>query len=76
MRAFAYCKLFQYSDVAFLSLGILFMENHFKVFSSVGRRSYPRVGGYLRTAWLFAATLLSMSYQGNLKVGYEAYILK
>ncbi len=50
-------------DVTCLPFGIVFGENHFKVFS---RKPYS--GVLLRLVWLVGMMLLVMAYQGNLKV--------
>ncbi len=52
-----------------LPYGMLFSENHFRLFR-FGHR--PWKGILIRKAWLLAVTLLSLAYQGNLKVGHSS----
>ncbi len=50
-------------NVFFLSLGVMFMENHWKEYKSKISRAM-----LLRYLWLFCALILSLAYQGTLKV--------
>ncbi len=53
-------------NVLFLSLGVMFMENHWKEYQSKISRAM-----LLRYLWLICALVLSLAYQGTLKVSQE-----
>ncbi len=47
-----------------MAIGILLVENHFKVFERK-----PLGGVLLKLVWLLGTMLIVMAYHGNLKVG-------
>ncbi len=56
------------SNLVFMPYGILFAENHFRDFRQ--RSKGATSGLIIRYFWLFSVLVLTMAYQGNLKVSW------